>query len=180
MQRKHLPLLALIVVALLALAVPSAARAASPTRIPRSAGTIDRIELIEVRLINHYRRAHGLRPLRIDATLTRAAGWMALDMGRHNRFGHTDSLGRDPFQRLRAFGYPSRSTWRGENLAAGNPRPGPTRRQWIQSRLHRANMLNPRYSVIGIARVRVAGSRYGWYWATTFGSTLTRTAARAR
>ena len=181
MHRNVTPLLVLTITTVIAALTPAAAHAASAgVRIPRAAGAIDRIELVEVRLINRYRRAHGLRPLRIDSKLTRAAGWMALDMGRKRRFGHTDSLGRDPFQRLRAFGYPSRNTWRGENLAAGNARPGPTRRQWINSPPHRANMLNPHYSVIGIARVRVAGSPYRWYWATTFGSRLTGNAARAR
>jgi uncharacterized protein YkwD len=147
-----------------------AARAASPTRVPRAAATLDRIELTQVRLINQHRRARGLPVLRVDASLTRAAGWMALDLGRSARFAHTDSLGRDPFDRLRAFGYPSRDTWRGENLAAGNPRPGPTFRQWRTSPLHYRNMIHPRYHAIGIARVRVAGSPFRWYWATTFGS----------
>jgi uncharacterized protein YkwD len=146
------------------------------TTAAAEARTIDRVEATEVRMINQFRRSHGLRPLRIDGTLTRAAGWVARDLGRTGRFSHTDSQGRDPFDRLRAFGYPSNNTWRGENLAAGNAGARPTYRQWLNSPPHKANWLNPRFLAIGIARVRVAGSPYRWYWATTFGSRWTKPA----
>lgn len=149
-------------------AVPAPADAA-----PRHVRKIDRVELREVRMINQFRRARGLAPLRIDGRLTRAAGWHGLNLGRKRIFGHVDSLGRDPFQRLRAFGYPSRNTWRGENVAAGNAGAGPTYRQWLNSPPHRANWENRRYRAIGIARVRVKNSPYGWYWVTTFGSRWT-------
>lgn len=156
---------------MLAIGAPSAEAA-----VPRSANTIDRTELAEVRMINRFRTQRGLRPLRIDGTLTRTAGWHAWNLGARRMFSHTDYLGRDPFQRLRAFGYPSSRTWRGENIAAGNALPGSTYRQWLNSPPHRANWENGRYNSIGIARVRVAGSPYGWYWVTTFGSRWTRPA----
>jgi uncharacterized protein YkwD len=149
---------------------------AADAAVPRSANRIDRLEISEVRMINRFRASRGLRPLRIDGTLTRAAGWHAWNLGTHHMFGHNDYLGRDPFQRLRAFGYPSRTTWRGENVAAGNSGVGPTYRQWLNSRPHRANWQNRHYNSIGIARVRVPGSQYGFYWVTTFGSRWTRPA----
>ena len=159
-----------LILTILAIA-PATADAAQ--RVPRHAATIDSVEATEVRMINRFRSARGLRPLRIDGTLTRTAGWHAINLGTHRIFSHTDSLGRDPFQRLRAFGYPSSNTWRGENIAAGNALPGPTYRQWLNSPPHRANWENRRYTSIGIARVRVAGSPYGYYWVTTFGSRWT-------
>ena len=148
---------------LVAPTVASAGAAAATDRI-------DVAEVSEVRMINRFRRARGLAPLRIDRSLTRAAAWQARDMGRSSRFDHVDSLGRDPFVRLRAFGYPSAGTWRGENLAAGNADPGATWQQWLHSPPHRANWLVPEFRAIGVARVRVQGSPYEWYWATTFGS----------
>ncbi len=163
-------------VALLATSRPAIAAQRTATRVPRAVSAIDAAERAEVTLINRYRARHGLRALRVDGTLSRAAAWMALDMGRNSRFGHVDSLGRDPFARLRAFGYPSTDTWRGENLAAGNDAPGSTRQQWIDSPPHRANMLGRHFRAIGIARVLVSGSPYRWYWATTFGSRWTTTA----
>lgn len=134
-----------------------------------NASTISSQEATEVRLINNYRTARGLEPLRIDRRLSSASNWMALDMARNRYFSHTDSLGRSPFQRLHHFGYPS-NTYRGENLAAGNAGPGETLRQWLNSRPHRINMLNRNYRAIGIARVYVPGSSYKYYWVTKFGS----------
>lgn len=143
-----------------------------PARAHAAPSAIDRVERAEVAQINQFRRAHGLRPLVVDGTLGRAALWLARDLGRTGRFSHTDSHGRDPFVRLRAFGYPS-ATWRGENIAAGNAAARPTFLQWRNSPPHRANWLNPRFRAIGIARVHVPGSPYGWYWATSFGSRWT-------
>jgi uncharacterized protein YkwD len=154
-----------------------AAPAAHASIAPRSANTIDRLEISEVRMINRFRTSHGLRALRIDGRLTRAAGWHAYNLGTHRMFSHTDYLGRDPFQRLRAFGYPSGDTWRGENIAAGNSGPAPTYSQWLNSPPHKANWMNRHYNSIGIARVQVPGSPYTYYWATTFGSRWTGPAA---
>jgi uncharacterized protein YkwD len=161
--RSRLLLTAATAAALLACIAPSIAQAA----------TIDSSELTEVRMINHFRAQHGLAPLRIDGTLTRTADWDALDMGTHHRFSHTDSRGRDPFLRLRAFGYPSSNTWRGENIAAGNFAPFGTYQQWLNSPPHKANWLNAHYHAIGISRAYVAGSPYQWYWVTEFGSRWT-------
>ena len=144
----------------------------APSLSAAAPATIDQAERAEVAMINQFRRAHGLRPLVIDGKLTSAASWMAGDMGRSARFSHTDSQGRDPFDRLRAFGYPT-ATWRGENLAAGSAAARHTYRQWLNSPPHRANWLNPRFRAVGVARVRVSGSPYGWYWATSFGSRWT-------
>jgi uncharacterized protein YkwD len=129
-------------------------------------------------MINAFRAKHHLTPLHIDGTLTRTAGWMSIDMGTHHRFSHTDSRGRDPFQRMRAFGYPSSTTWRGENIAAGNSTASATYLQWLHSPPHRANWLNRHFRAIGISRVRIPGSPYGYYWTTTFGSKWTGPAAR--
>lgn len=139
--------------------------------------TIDRFEVAEVQMINRFRASRGLPAMRIDGTLSTTAAWHARNLGTHRMFSHTDYLGRDPFQRLRAFGYPSGNTWRGENIAAGNAGVAATYQQWLNSPPHKANWLNGRYRAIGIARVRVAGSPYGYYWVTTFGSRWTKPAA---
>jgi uncharacterized protein YkwD len=168
--RRTAPLLAAVMTSIAVLLAP-------PTVAAAGAATIDRAELAEVGMINRFRAQRGLARLRIDATLTRAAGWHARDLGRTARFSHVDSLGRDPFERLRAFGYPSRDTWRGENIAAGHPGAHATWLQWLNSPPHRATWLIPRFRAIGIARVRVPGSPYEWYWATTFGSRWTAAAS---
>ena len=158
------PLVAIMLVALGAALQPADAAAASRT--------ISDVEIQQVRFINNFRAARGLRTLRIDGTLSRTATWMGADMAVQGYFGHTDSLGRDPFQRLRAFGYPTNS-WRGENLAAGYPDAWNTFKQWRDSPPHRANWTNANYNSIGIARVYNASSKYGYYWVTEFGSVYT-------
>lgn len=123
----------------------------------------------QLRLINDYRAEHGLSRLRLDRVLTRAADWMAVDMPRRGYFAHQDSRGRDPFARLEVFGYPD-NTWRGENLAAGYADASSTFNQWVNSPAHRDNMLTSEYRAVGISRTCVAGSTYGCYWVTEFGS----------
>ena len=157
------------------LAASCAATCALPLLAPAPAAavSVSRIERNQVATINKYRAQHGLRRLVIDVKLTRTAEWMGRDMPRYNYFSHTDHTGRDPFVRLSHFGYPSNS-WRGENLAAGNPGVSGTFVQWRNSPGHNANLLNGNYRAIGIARVVAPGSAYGYYWATEFGSRVTR------
>lgn len=126
-------------------------------------------ELAFLAIINTYRAQNGVGALSLAPSLNRAAAWMVQDMGANGYFGHTDSLGRDPWTRIVDCGYPVAG---GENLAAG------TNRSLAQSAFelfqssppHNENMLLARYTQIGIARLSVPGSTYGWYWATTFGT----------
>ena len=120
-------------------------------------------------LINVYRVQHGLTPLAISAGLNRSSAWMVNDMATKGYFSHTDSLGRNPWTRLGDCGNP---TYGGENLAAGTER-GPASSAFEllrNSPSHNAVMLAPEFRLIGIARQFVAGSTYGWYWATDFGT----------
>ena len=129
-------------------------------------GALDAEESAFLTLINDYRARNGLRPLTASPTLTDAAAWLSADMAAKNYFSHTDSLGRDPFVRMCAFGYCNGT--RGENIAAGNATAQATFTQWVNSPPHNANMLNPDYTVIGVGRA--PGGTYGWYWTTDFGS----------
>ncbi len=119
-------------------------------------------------LINAYRAQNGRGALTISTNLSRAATWHGTDMGAKGYFSHTDSLGRSPSARARDCDYPGGA---GENIAAGTI--WDTAQEafdaWRNSSGHNANMLNSSYTKIGIARVFVSGSRYGWYWVTNFG-----------
>lgn len=120
-------------------------------------------------LINAYRAQNGRGALALSTNLNRAATWHGGDMGAKGYFSHTDSLGRNPSARARDCDYPSGA---GENIAAGTV--WDTAQEaftaWRNSSGHNANMLNANYTMIGIARVYVSGSRYGWYWVTNFGT----------
>jgi uncharacterized protein YkwD len=152
--------LTLAIVALGATMVrPAAARAAGFATQERSM----------VAAINHYRHQHHLAALQINARMSRAANWMGNDMASRGYFSHVDSLSRDPFRRMSAFGVSS-NAWRGENLAAGFESVTTSFHQWRTSPEHNANMLNGRYRAIGITLVHRADSPYHWYWVTDFSS----------
>lgn len=120
-------------------------------------------------LVNTYRAQNGRGALALSTNLSRAATWHGGDMGANGYFSHTDSLGRNPSARARDCDYPGGA---GENIAAGTV--WDTAQEaftaWRNSSGHNANMLNANYTMIGIARVYVSGSRYGWYWVTNFGT----------
>jgi uncharacterized protein YkwD len=131
--------------------------------------TVDAEEARFVELLNAYRAANGVGPLVVAPSLTRAATWMAIDLGANDRFAHEDSLRRDTYTRIADCGYGGPA---GENLAAGKTWDTAERAlaAWKASEAHNRNMLLQRYVVIGVARAHAPGSRYGWYWVTTFGT----------
>lgn len=148
---------------------PPATVAAPPSPAAPASGALDSEEADFLARINAYRSANGLGSLTLSPTLTRAAEWMSADMAANRYFDHTDSEGRDAFQRMCAFGYCAQ-TYKAENLAAGEATGAKTFEQWKNSPGHDANMRNPNYTVIGIARAPAApGDPYGWYWTTDFG-----------
>ncbi|MDO8612387.1 MAG: CAP domain-containing protein [Dehalococcoidia bacterium] len=139
--------------------------------MPKGAGAdpaLDGEEQAFLTIINSYRTQNGLGTLSLNTELTNASDWMSNDMAANNYFSHTDSLGRDPFQRMAAFGY-SYNTWKGENLVAGTDTAQAAFDLWKNSPGHNDNMLNPNFKVMGVARVYGAGTTYGWYWTNDFG-----------
>ncbi|MFN7930040.1 MAG: CAP domain-containing protein [Blastocatellia bacterium] len=129
---------------------------------------LDAEEQAFLKLINDYRAANGLGTLQVSVAITNACDWMSSDMATKNYFDHTDSLGRDPFVRMRAFGY-NYNTWMGENIAAGYSDALNTFNQFKNSPPHNENMLNPNYKVMGISRFANPNSTYRYYWTTDFG-----------
>jgi uncharacterized protein YkwD len=131
-------------------------------------------------LVNRYREQNGAPVLQVSVALQKSSEWMSQDMARKNYFSHTDSRGRNPFQRMAAFGYSHSPA--AENIGAGKSRAEAALTQWKTAcdpdaagactYAHRRNMLNPNYKVIGIGRAYDAGSKFGWYWTTDFGGVV--------
>jgi uncharacterized protein YkwD len=97
---------------------------------------------------NQIRRQQGCGPLRLDSALVKAAGKHASDMVRRHYMDHTNPDGQDPGDRMAAAGYRG-STW-GENIAAGYDTAQKVVAAWMQSDGHRKNILNCRFTTIGI------------------------------
>lgn len=103
--------------------------------------------------VNEVREANNLRPLRIDTRLVRAARDYSATLIRNDVFTH-GALG----SRLARYGV--RGPLYGENLAWGKGRQATARgivRSWLASPSHRANLLRPGWSRIGI------GTRIGTF-----------------
>lgn len=158
----------LLVLGVVAIGGGTAAHALTNCTISDSAVALDSQESAFLGLINSYRASNGLAALTLSTNLDRSAAWMANDLGAHNYFSHTNSLGRDPSTRAQDCGYPSGA---GENIAAGTnwDTAQAVFAGWKASAGHNANMLNASYKQIGIARAYTANSTYGWYWVTDFG-----------
>ena len=96
--------------------------------------------------LNEVRAAHGLSPLRYDPRLQRAARAHSRDMLVTQIFQH-GSFG------ARMLRFDVKGTLIGENLAWGNGPFGTASgivRAWLASPEHRANLLRPEYTRIGI------------------------------
>ena len=126
-------------------------------------------ELEFLRRINDYRAAHGRGRLVLTQTLSAASEHHSLSMAKHNYFDHDlKPEGISWSKNMTNHGY-DYNTWRGENIAAGRGTAEGAFDQWRNSPAHNDNMLLGHFNAIGIGRVYVADSRYGWYWTTDFG-----------
>jgi uncharacterized protein YkwD len=113
-----------------------------------------------VRAVNLAREAKGLRPLALDAELTRAARAHGRNLLANDAFTHA-------FVK-RGVAYPF-STWigwyyshscAGENLAEGQPTltAALAVRLWLESPDHRANLLSGAYRTMGVALLSRGGT----------------------
>jgi uncharacterized protein YkwD len=128
-------------------------------------------------LINAERSAHGVKPLRLDSKLRKAAIRHSRDMVAKRYFAHESRNGARFSSRIARTGWMSgRGRWAvGENLAWGSGTQATPRSivaAWMHSAGHRRNMLSPRFRVIGIGIVGGApvGSNGGATYTTDFGS----------
>lgn len=109
-------------------------------------------------LLNHTRERRGLRRLRLNRRLSRAALAHTRDMVEGRYFAHVSHSGEDVVDRLRSTGYLQRAgRWMvGENLAWGTGHlstPRNTVIGWMRSPGHRSNILSERFREIGVGIV---------------------------
>jgi uncharacterized protein YkwD len=99
-----------------------------------------------VQRVNQLRMHQGLRPLKVSPSLTRTSSRFAHIIVRTDRFAHRSRIMAS-----------SRFSMLGEVLGFHRGfRPGSARtvRGWSHSSVHRAALLNPRFTVIGAGRAR--------------------------
>lgn len=121
-------------------------------------------------LINKFRAELGLPTLQIHVLLQNAAKKHSEWMAGQDFLTHLGpSRLRTPVQRMTEEGYEN-YTFMGENVACGNNDPVKTFRQWAFSPGHLANMINPHYRHMGIAKAGTGNERCPYYWTNDFGS----------
>jgi uncharacterized protein YkwD len=152
-----------VAAALLAAVAVTATATAAPTA-PRAAG-ITRAAALETNVLsqlNAIRVQHGLVPLKLSATLGKAAAQHSVQMGELGYFEHNSADGSAFWKRVERF-YPSKGTryWAvGENLLWSSPDvdgPG-AMKLWMASPEHRKNILTAKWREIGVSAVKVAAA----------------------
>jgi uncharacterized protein YkwD len=112
-------------------------------------------------MISGYRKNNGLTEVTLDPELSRMAQAQAEVMAKRDKLEHNI---KTPFvARLKASGYNAKSA--AENIGAGYHTLAEAFSGWRDSPPHRANMLLPGATRIGIAAVPAPSSKYQVYWA---------------
>ena len=103
-----------------------------------------------VTLTNSERATYQETPLVEDARLDKSARVKACDLYHNHYFSHTDKQGRLPWHLFIESGYIYKAA--GENLAINFTSDGDLINAWMASPTHKANIINPKYTEIGIGR----------------------------
>ncbi|RPE72062.1 uncharacterized protein YkwD [Pacificibacter maritimus] len=111
--------------------------------------------------INAERAKAGLSPLTYNGQLTRAARAHAQDQAANGYFSHTGKNGSQVTDRVKRVGYSYCLI--AENLSVGYPSVQGAVQGWMNSAGHRRNILNGRFTDIGI------GIAEGALYVTVFG-----------
>ena len=129
--------------------------------VPTLDSSVSSFESEVIRLVNDIRRQNGLSALSANWELSRVARYKSQDMVDNRYFSHNSPTYGTPFQMIKAFGLSYRTA--GENIAYGQRTPQAVVNAWMNSSGHRANILNPSYTQIGVGYVS-----NGHYWTQMF------------
>ncbi|OUQ85703.1 hypothetical protein B5G50_25695 [Brevibacillus brevis] len=99
-------------------------------------------------LVNQERAKAGLKPVQMDATLSKVALAKAQDMSANNYFDHNSPTYGSPFDMMKQYGIQYSTA--GENIAMGQQSPQEVMQQWMNSEGHRQNIMNPDFTKIGV------------------------------
>jgi uncharacterized protein YkwD len=172
------PALALAaVLAALMVAAPASQATGACSSANASPSSVSKRVVVRATLctLNVQRERRGLRPLRLNRRLAKAARRHSRAMARRHFFSHDSLNGASFLDRIRRTGYlhGARSWTVGENIAWGSgslATPRSIGRAWMHSPGHRANILSSAFRSIGIGIA--AGTpvgRSGATYTTDFG-----------
>ena len=148
-------------------AVPQSDVFARETTDLRDREEVSREMLVQV---NAARKSAGLKPLRLDSVLAKAAQRHAEDMLKRGYFDHRSPAGTTVRERSTAAGY--RWAAIGENIAFGQTSVDEVVETWLGSPGHRKNILSPNFSELGVGLALGKGpdGKYQVLWVQNFGA----------
>jgi uncharacterized protein YkwD len=123
-----------------------------------------------ITLVNQARAQAGLPPLKANSKLSQAAYAHSLDMACSSSLSHTGSDGSLWYDRIKAQGYAY--SYASENIYAAGPSfggdPAGAMDWWMNSPVHKANILSASVTEIGVGYVYFSGSALGGYYTIDF------------
>ena len=111
-------------------------------------------------MISGYRKNNGLGPVTLDPGLMRLASEQSVAMAQRDKLDH--NAARSFNERIAGAGFPTKAAV--ENVGAGYHTLAEAFSGWRDSPPHRANMLNPGVTRMGIAAVYSPNSKYKVFW----------------
>ena len=111
-------------------------------------------------MVNAERAHAGLAPVSLVGSVNLAAEGHSTDQAKNQTMAHSESNGSNAGDRIKAQGF-TWSTW-AENVAAGQGTCTSVMGAWMGSDGHRANILNPAMTAIGVGAV--TGTNGVIYW----------------
>jgi uncharacterized protein YkwD len=108
---------------------------------------------------HHFEAA---KPVTASATLSAVALEHSRDMAEHRKLGHPGSDGSEPADRVTRAGYAWRGT--GENVASGQQTADAVVKSWLESPGHCQNIMEPRFTEMGIAFALAPDQNPNIYW----------------
>ncbi|MFV0520282.1 MAG: SafA/ExsA family spore coat assembly protein [Lachnospirales bacterium] len=126
--------------------------------VPLPDETLKTVEQEVVNLVNAERKKQNLAPLTIDWQVSRVAQYKSEDMGNNNYFSHNSPTYGSPFDMLKSFKISY--SYAGENIAKGQKTPTAVVEAWMNSAGHKENILNSKFTKIGIGYYVKNGTVY--------------------
>jgi uncharacterized protein YkwD len=149
-ERRRVELLGAAAITLFAVLIVAAFMASDLVQPAlRFSNTAAVVSAVLVDLANNDRTQDGLGTLALSPLLVEAAQAKANDMAEKSYFAHTSPQGIDPWFWFQQVGY--KFDYAGENLAVNFSDSGDVNNAWMNSPEHRANILDPHFTQIGIA-----------------------------
>jgi uncharacterized protein YkwD len=142
-----------------------------PAAVPLLApATMAPLEQAVVDLTNQARAENGLPPLQVNGALVAMAQLQSNNMAQLNEMAHDLPGVAEPTLESRAAAAGYNYAWLGENIAFNYPDAPSVVAAWMNSPEHRANILNPNFTDIGVG---FAWNSLGQAYATEdFGSVV--------